>query len=408
MIRLVIIADDFTGAMDTGVQFVKQGIATMVTSRLDIDLKKFSPSIEVLAVNTNSRHDDPEVAGQKVKKIIKKITESNVDYIYKKTDSALRGNVGIELEMVWRETKVEQLPFVPAYPMNNRVTVEGCQYVDGLPVNLSKAGQDIFTPVDSAIIAEIIHKQSKIPVTHTSFWRNTPSLKGVCVYNASSNEELERIGQTLKSGNQISVTAGCAGFAEYLPEILELNKTCIKLSVRGGNILIVSGSVNEIAIRQVEHMCKSGIQVVTLADMDEKADLDRILKSAEKGMQGQGVFIVESVNNVNQVDQRKEWLQGNRTAAMDKIAAIVKVIMEKITVETLFVTGGDTLKRIMDELNLDGIIPNFELIPGIVFGNVNGINLQIISKSGGFGNVDVIEKALKQLLKLQDLQEQNK
>jgi len=125
-------------------------------------------------------------------------------------------------------------------------------------------------------------------------------------------------------------------------------------------------------------------------------------------LQGQGVFIVESVNNVNQVDQRKEWLQGNRTAAMDKIAAIVKVIMEKITVETLFVTGGDTLKRIMDELNLDGIIPNFELIPGIVFGNVNGINLQIISKSGGFGNVDVIEKALKQLLKLQDLQEQNK
>lgn len=395
MIRLVIIADDFTGAMDTGVQFVKQGVETIVTSRPDIDPYKFSGAA-VLSINTNSRHDTPETARLKVKRIIEKLNECEVEYLYKKTDSALRGNVGSELEAVIEGMKVNQLPFIPAYPVNNRITVEGCQYVDGLPVHLSKAGQDLFTPVNSSYIADVIHKQSRIPVTHTSFWRNQSHKKGICVYNASSNEELFRIGQTLKKRNQISVTAGCAGFAEYLPEILELEKSHIRTKVRRGNVLIVSGSVNERSINQVEYMCRKGIRTVTLADM-QQADWSEIQGEAERGMQEKGIFIVESVKDIRQVDQNTERILDNRTAVLNQIAGIVKKVMHYVPVQTLFVTGGDTLQEIMDELNIDGILPHCELVPGIVFGNVSGSSLQIISKSGGFGEVDVMEEALAKM-----------
>ena len=35
MIRLVVLADDFTGALDTGIQFGKLGINTVVTQQID-------------------------------------------------------------------------------------------------------------------------------------------------------------------------------------------------------------------------------------------------------------------------------------------------------------------------------------------------------------------------------------
>lgn len=395
MIRLVIIADDFTGAMDTGVQFVKQGVGTIVTSRPDIDPQQFGKAT-VLSINTNSRHDTPETARLKVKNIIEKLGRCKVEYLYKKTDSALRGNVGSELEAVLEGMKVNQLPFIPAYPMNNRITVEGCQYVDGLPVHMSKAGQDLFTPVNSSYIADVIHKQSRIPVTHTCFWQNQSHKKGICVYNASSNEELFRIGQTLKKRNQISVTAGCAGFAEYLPEILELEKSYIRTEMRRGNVLIVSGSVNERSIDQVEYMCRKGIRRVILAEM-QQLKWKEILAEAERGMQERGIFIVESVKDLSQVDKNTERRLDNRTAVLSRIAGIVKAVMQHIPVQTLFVTGGDTLQEIMDGLNIDGILPDCELVPGIVFGKVSGSSLQIISKSGGFGEVNVMEEALAKM-----------
>lgn len=398
----MIIADDFTGAMDTGVQFVKQGILTMVTSRPDCESMRSCGSIEVLAINTNSRHDSPNTAYQKVQAIIRKMRELKVDYIYKKTDSALRGNIGAELEAVLQESGIGLLPFVPAYPMNNRITVEGCQYVDGLPVNLSKLGQDPFTPVKSALIADVIHIQSEIPVTQTTFWKEPSALNGICVYNASSNEELERIGHTLKDRDQIAVTAGCAGFAEFLPEILGLTKTLIKPEIQSRRILVISGSVSEISICQVDYMRKRGISVATLFELEDPNQVEEMIQAAKKGIKDQGIFILESVSNAEQVEKDVKLRKGDREAVMDRMAAIVKSLLEEIAIDTLFVIGGDTLQSIMDAMDFEGIMPKCELMPGIVFGNVSGDSLQIISKSGSFGGLDVIDKVVNKLQVLEE------
>lgn len=388
--------------MDTAVQFVKQGITTMVTSCLDIDQMKFDSSVKALAVNTDSRHDHPEKAYQKVQRVIKKSEKLHVKYIYKKTDSALRGNIGKELEAVWKETKVDVLPFIPAYPVNNRITVNGCQYVDGIPVNLSKPGKDLFTPVESALISEIIHKQSQVPVMHTSFWEEEKLFRGICVYNASSDEELQEIGEVLKKRNQIAITAGCAGFAKYVPKTLKLSSMSEGLKVKHGNILVVSGSINEISLNQMAYMRQSGISGVTLALMDPLDCLPKILERARLGIQNQGIFLLESICSIEQIDRTGDRLKRNRISALEKLVVVVKNILNSVAVDILFVIGGDTLQGIMKEMNYEGIIPECELIPGVVLGVVNGGQLQVISKSGGFGSEDVIERALDQMKILQE------
>ncbi|WP_270218618.1 four-carbon acid sugar kinase family protein [Enterococcus lactis] len=56
MLKLLVIADDFTGALDTGVQFLKQGIQTLVSTETVVQYDALPQEIEVLVLNTESRH----------------------------------------------------------------------------------------------------------------------------------------------------------------------------------------------------------------------------------------------------------------------------------------------------------------------------------------------------------------
>ena len=113
MITLLIVADDFTGALDTGVQLAGCGAPTRVVTD-----PEFSPAnaagAEVLVIDAETRHLPPSQAGAIVEGIVRRAVEQKVPYIYKKTDSALRGNVGAELGALLAASGEKALPFLPA------------------------------------------------------------------------------------------------------------------------------------------------------------------------------------------------------------------------------------------------------------------------------------------------------
>ena len=55
MVKLLMIADDFTGALDTGVQFAKRGICTQIFTKQKLEDADVRPETEVLVVDTESR-----------------------------------------------------------------------------------------------------------------------------------------------------------------------------------------------------------------------------------------------------------------------------------------------------------------------------------------------------------------
>ena len=164
MIRLFIIADDFTGALDTGVQLAAQGACTRVITRPDADLSAVAPEVEVLVLDAETRHLSPEAAAAIVGGAVRSAVRLGVPYIYKKTDSALRGNIGAELTAVLRESGCRQLPFLPAFPQIGRCTRGGVHYIGDTPVAGSVFGQDPFEPVTRSCVAELIAHQSDVPV----------------------------------------------------------------------------------------------------------------------------------------------------------------------------------------------------------------------------------------------------
>ena len=69
-----------------------------------------------------------------IRSIAQRAVAAHIGCVYKKTDSALRGNIGAERSAVLDGSGEKCLSFIPALPGMNRITVGGVHYIDGVPV----------------------------------------------------------------------------------------------------------------------------------------------------------------------------------------------------------------------------------------------------------------------------------
>lgn len=115
MRKLLVLADDFTGGLDTGAQFAAAGIPTVVTTNPAYCAADHEEDT-VLVVDVETRHLLPEKARQIVEQTIRAAIAHGFTDIYKKTDSALRGNLGAELQGVLDGTGQTRLHLIPAFP----------------------------------------------------------------------------------------------------------------------------------------------------------------------------------------------------------------------------------------------------------------------------------------------------
>ena len=136
---LGIIADDLTGAMDSSGYFAEKGLTTVV-----VLAPGYSPTADVVVVSTNSRADDADVACEKVRQAVKRLTGR---IVYKKIDSTLRGNIGVELDAAMDELACDKAIVAPAFPAVGRTTVGGLLLVDGTRVAGTQFAQDPISPV---------------------------------------------------------------------------------------------------------------------------------------------------------------------------------------------------------------------------------------------------------------------
>lgn len=135
MIKLVIIADDLTGALDTGVQFSKKNISTIVTADLNFNTEEISKDADVIVIDTESRHISAVEAKKRVKSVLSKFDKKKIKFFYKKTDSTLRGNIGSEIEGFMEGLDINEVSFIPAFPLSKRTVKDGILYVNDVKLS---------------------------------------------------------------------------------------------------------------------------------------------------------------------------------------------------------------------------------------------------------------------------------
>ena len=95
MIKLLVIADDFTGALDTGVQFSKRGIPTMVSTDTTFNFNEMNEEVDVLVIDTESRYLRFEEAYSLIHRIIVSAKSADVPFIYKKVDYCFAEGISV-------------------------------------------------------------------------------------------------------------------------------------------------------------------------------------------------------------------------------------------------------------------------------------------------------------------------
>ena len=422
-----IIADDLSGANDTGVKFAKKGYNAVVSITTNQSTLLIPDKIDVFVVDTETRELEERPARKKVKSILEKLSIDQDDFVYKKVDSTMRGNIGAEIEEIMKFLQKDICIFSPSFPSHQRVTIDSYLVVDQRPPGKGEYSSHQLNQEEYSFIPSILEKQ-------TDF-----SIGQICLKDIAKGQGaiLSKINELYKKGNKIIVLdstmenhlkdifnsgfkfkgsvlfSGSAGLANHFPinnnrpEKLKANIENIKSPV-----IVVAGSRNYIVGQQISYL-KNSLNLPEIKIELEQAfsDRDRLLenytaKSIEFVNAGQDLLIyTDSIYNERHSINKKLMVKYH--LSFRELEIEIKKIFGKLAAEiirqtnarNLILTGGDVALGVCEELKINNMNILDELLPGIPLMSANDENrtLHIITKAGGFGKADTLYLLIKEL-----------
>ena len=125
-----IVADDLTEANEAALQFHLRGANSQILLDFEQGSTRNVKNTQVWAVSTATRNQSAEFAKSEVQKATQLFLDNlNLDYFFKKIDSALTGHIGVETLAILETLNWDASVVIPAYPADNKVTVGGYQLI---------------------------------------------------------------------------------------------------------------------------------------------------------------------------------------------------------------------------------------------------------------------------------------
>jgi len=404
MAKLLIIADDLTGAVDTGVQLAKRGVPTLVLPSVTDFHDAWQ--YETVVVNTESRHASSGIAAEAVTTAVRIGQAHGVLHFYKKTDSTLRGNIGCELQALLRGCRAQRLMFVPAFPRLGHTTVGGIQYVHGVELQKTGYARDPLNPINTSVVADLVHEQADVEI-HTLTSRQLAALNngcrnGIYIFDCSSDGELREISSAVSHLGWTKALAGSAGFADCLADLLVLarqqsSQPQLSLAWR---ILVVNGSMNPAAALQISRIEQLGYPVVYVDGLCAQR-IDETVRTIQ--MQSANCVVLSSTDI--RMGRTTSPPQDSETMLhfAENLGRMVATAIEHADFQLMIVFGGDTYAGIARALQCKSIVPLMEILPGVPLSKMHGRSKEIlaISKAGGFGDDDILPLLFQEVRRLQ-------
>ena len=374
MCRVLVLADDLTGALEAGAKFAATGASVHVTTKPEFPADKVQEDA-VLVIDTETRHVMPEQARRCVFDLSRAAQNARIQYVYKKTDSTLRGNIAAEIRGLCDAFPTSPLLYVPAYPKMGRTVRAGILYVDGLPVTDTSFARDGLNPVGESHIPRLLSGEGARPIISTIAGNLTlaPSAE-IYVCDGEGDADLEIAARKFVQSAFFCLAAGPTGFVGYIAQLVTLPRTTPPSLPVLRRALVVNGSRNNISIGQIQHASHQGWAT---RNADELAKTN-----GEPGW----VILDQPVANSSPVDFAR------------RLSRTVRSILSREEFKAVVVLGGDTAYAILDELGITDLRPIGEVLEGVPISAMTidpavlkgDSPLYLISKAGGFGPVDVL------------------
>jgi D-threonate/D-erythronate kinase len=373
--RVLIVADDLTGAMDTAGPFAQQGLETRVVAQpLDCDPASVS-SARIVALNTESRHLPPAAAAERVAACAARFFAQPFPIVFKKLDSTLRGNVVAETLALMRASGRAGALVAPAFPAQGRTVSGAMVHVNGVPLPETPFARDALSPPPLQPLNEVFAAARPAPAVAS--WRQgdvMPQAGPVVIADAQTDADVAASLDAVIARLDDILLAGSAGLGLALARALRPAGT----HGRGrpstdGPIIYVVGSRAPQSRAQVERLrAEPGTRIVEAPN----GEPERL-----PSMAGDGQLVILAVPDaVHGEGDATRVAQGLSRAALAAVRASGS--------QTLVATGGDTAIAVLRASGCAALEVMGDLMPGIPYArlSLDGRPLWLITKAGGFGD----------------------
>ena len=417
MIEMAIIADDLTGAADTGVQFCPYFMDTTLMPCVNLQANTLPATSGALAIYTNTRSLTSGEARERIEQVSRRLLTLNPRCLYKKVDSCLRGNIGAEVDAVLDEMDFELSFIAPAFPEMGRTTLHDIHRVNGIPVSQTELSQDPVTPVTESRLSRVVAAKSRYRVGHVDVRFYDPgddsALKGEVsrlarggakhlVFDAESESHLDQIALLARTIHKKALLVGSAGLADSLGRQFPVKMAgdgLGNLKIGGGSHLLVCGTVSKITKEQIAALIDAypyevfTLEPGVLSDSTRRDELLTRARSLQSLLSENHLILrVRSAETGGEEPDKKD-LPWTAAELVEGLGALVAEVLKETKPAGLFLSGGDTAHAVLKSIGATGIRLMGEIVPGMAQGTlIGGIfdSLPVVTKAGAFGKKETL------------------
>jgi D-threonate/D-erythronate kinase len=353
--RVRLLADDLTGAIDSAVRFVPRAGPFPVV---------WDPAKAVgqdsVALDLGTREGSDAVAAARVAAAAPLLAGADVAYL--KCDSLLRGHLAVELLACLRAGGFARAILAPAFPAQRRVTRNGRQY-------LATGGQE------DRVGPDVAAQLRALGCAVAQCRPGDPAPSGISIWDAATEADLHRIVAGAAGMPGATLWCGSAGLAAALG-----GGETEALTIVRRPILALAGSDHPVTAGQ---LALTGDWHCPVGPDDAAAPARLAARLAQQG--GAAVSVILPPGHP-------------RDDAAAQIAATFARLLDALPPPaTLFATGGETLRSVCEAVGATALTVRGEFAPGVpvsalVGGRWNGVT--VISKSGAFGEEALLHRLL--------------
>jgi len=183
--KLVVVADDLTGAAELAGAAWARGLSACVARR-----SPWPEGCDVLCVDTDTRDLPADEAGRIVGDVARALGRPVGVRFYKKVDSVLRGPVLAELEAMRQALGRPCVLLLPANPSRGRVIRDGHYFIQDVPLDRTEFARDPRHPRASSDVCRLLGPQEGVNVVVRRPGQSLPE-KGIVVADAGSEADVE-------------------------------------------------------------------------------------------------------------------------------------------------------------------------------------------------------------------------
>ncbi len=334
---IAVIADDLTGAAEMA------GIAWRFGLSAELLLQDSSiGKADVLIVSTDSRSLSRQKALEITKRITRQVQKWQPEWVYKKTDSVLRGYVAEELQIQMEILNLPRAFVLPANPSLDRTISAGEYYVQGEKIHTTGFANDPEFPVLTSSVSEMLQRKAVV----LSPGAILPA-RGIVAGEAANSEAIKHWAERV---DHSWLLAGAGDFFEALLARNSSQQKKASISIQTPH-LYISGTAFDQRKKFIRNLHANGGPVIWLPnEMNEKW-----LQTAAALMQSNQKLLLA-------IDESTE----DAATIRKRMAATARILIEQTGVKEIFIEGGATAAAILKEMQISRLLPVEEWQRGVV------------------------------------------